>query len=234
VILKHIYFSALLKIDGNKIIINCFLIRAMIKHPSSNRTVLLSAMIILLLTLFSSAVSHAQDDKTLGFSNAKSHWTVLGGYGNTHTNFGDTQDRVQEFDLILQYGHFLTKEAGRSWYKVRHEIMLELPFSAVFHPHGAIMAGINLLACWDFTASEKIVPYVFAGGGLVYTNLGLDGMGRELNGNYQTGTGIHYLMDKHTILNFGYRLHHISNANTADPNEPLNSSKFLIGISFLR
>ncbi|RJR14980.1 MAG: acyloxyacyl hydrolase [Nitrospiraceae bacterium] len=206
----------------------------MIKHISSYKKILPCAMVILLLTFFSGSFSNAQEDNKPDFSNAKGHWTLLGGYGNTHTNFGDTQDRVQELDLILQYGHFLTKEAGKSWYKVRHEIMLELPFSAVFHPHGAIMAGINLLACWDFTASEKIVPYVFAGGGLVYTNLGLEGMGRELNGNYQTGTGIHYIIDKRTVLNFNYRLHHISNANTADPNEPLNSSKFLVGVSFLR
>lgn len=206
----------------------------MTKHILLNRTFLPCTVVLLLLIVFSTAGSYAQEEKPLGFSNAKGHWTLLGGYGNTHTNFGDTQERVQVVDLILQYGHFLTKEGGKSWYKVRHEVMIELPFAAVFHPHGAIMAGVNLLACWDFTASEKIVPYVFAGGGLVYTNLNLEGMGRDLNGNYQTGTGIHYFIDKKTVLNFNYRLHHISNANTAEPNEPLNSSKFLVGMTFLR
>jgi hypothetical protein len=27
-----------------------------------------------------------------------------------------------------------------------------------------------------------------------------------------------------------YRYHHVSNANTAEPNEPLNSSKILLGV----
>jgi hypothetical protein len=206
---------------------------AMTKHIFSNRTLLPCAAVLMLLTLFSPARSYSQEEKALGFGNAKGHWTLLGGYGNTLTHLGNTQDRVQEVDVILQYGHFLTREAGRSWYKVRHEVMVELPFSAVFDPNGAIMAGINILACWDFTASDKVVPYVFAGGGLVYTNLDLQGLGRELNGNYQTGTGIHYFANKKTALNLNVRLHHISNANTAEPNEPLNSIKFLVGMSFL-
>ena len=206
----------------------------MSKDISLNKTVLAYAAVLILLVIFFPAGSYAQEEQTLGFSNVKDHWTLLGGYGITHTNMGSTHTKVQEVDLILQYGYFLTKEAGRSWYKVRHEVMVEFPFSVVFDPKGAIMAGINLLACWDFTASEKIVPYVFAGGGLVYTNLDIPGLGRELNGNYQTGTGIHYFIDKKTVLNFNYRLHHISNANTADPNEPLNSSKFLIGMTFLK
>lgn len=193
----------------------------------------LNAAVLILTILLSPVVSHAQEEKTPGFSNAKGHWTLLGGYGITHTNMGSTRTKVQEADLVLQYGRFLTGEGGRSWYKVRHEIMVELPFSIVYDPKNAIMAGINVLACWDFTSSEKIVPYVFAGGGLVYTNLDIPGLGREVNGNYQTGTGIHYFIDKKTVLNFNYRLHHISNANTADPNEPLNSSKFLAGMSFL-
>jgi hypothetical protein len=29
-----------------------------------------------------------------------------------------------------------------------------------------------------------------------------------------------------------YRYHHVSNAGTAEPNEPLNSSKCLIGVTF--
>jgi hypothetical protein len=35
-------------------------------------------------------------------------------------------------------------------------------------------------------------------------------------------------------LNLEYRYHHVSNADTAEPNEPLNSSKLLIGVSLFR
>ncbi len=192
------------------------------------------AAVLMLLTIFSPAFSFAQEDKTTGFNNAKDHRTILGGYGQTHRNLGDTMTRVQQVDAILQYGYFLTEEAGRSWYKVRHEILFELPFSIVFHPDDAIMTGINVLACWDFTASEKIVPYLFAGGGFVYTNVNVPGLGSDFNGNYQGGFGVHYFISKNTAIDFNYRLHHISNASTAEPNEPLNSSKFLVGVTFLK
>lgn len=188
---------------------------------------------LMLLSLSYVPLSSAREQKAVNFSNAKNHWTFWGGYGVTHPGFGDTETRIEDVDLILQYGHFLTEEKGKSWYKGRHELLIEIPLYIVYHPERAIMTGINFLACWNFTASEEIVPYIFAGGGPLYTNLNIPGLGKELNGNYQSGIGVHYFIEKDFSIDFNYRLHHISNANTADPNEPLNSSKFLVGMTFL-
>jgi len=187
------------------------------------------------LLFFSFAFSvFAQEDQPLSFSNAKSHWTVWGGYGATHPGLGGTHTRVEDVDLILQYGYFLTKEVGRSWYRGRHEILLELPVYTAIHPEVSVMAGVNFLACWDFTAlSEKVVPYIFGGGGLIYTDINVPELGRALNGNHQVGAGLHYYLKKNTTIDFNYRFHHISNAHTATPNDPLNSSKILFGMSFL-
>jgi lipid A 3-O-deacylase len=190
-------------------------------------------ILMLLIVFFVSSVL-AGEEGSLTINNAKSHWTFLGGYGGTHPGFGATRTRVENVDLILQYGRFLSEEVGKSWYRGRHEILVEVPFSAVYHPMSAIMTGMNFLACWDFTVSEKMVPYILAGGGFVYTNLDIRGLGREFNGNYQAGFGLRYLIKDRTSIEFNYRLHHISNASTADPNEPLNSSKILFGISFLK
>ena len=189
--------------------------------------------LLIVLSILSSSLSFAQEKSSAGFNKAKGHWTFLGGYGVTHKGFGDTRTRVESVDFILQYGYFLTGEAGNSWYRGRHEILIELPVYTVFHPETAIMTGINFLACWNFTSAEKTIPYVFAGGGPVYTNLDIPGLGSKLNGNYQAGLGFHYFTDSNHSFDFNYRLHHISNAGTAEPNEPLNSSKFLLGISFI-
>ena len=59
-------------------------------------------------------------------------------------------------------------------------------------------------------------------------------MGSRLDFSYQAGTGIQYFITRNTALNVEYRYHHVSNANTASPNEPLNSSKILLGISIFR
>jgi opacity protein-like surface antigen len=77
-------------------------------------------------------------------------------------------------------------------------------------------------------------PYIFAGGGILYADLGLPGMGNRLDFSYQGGAGIHYFIGRDLALLAEYRYHHVSNAGTARPNEPLNSSKFLIGVSFYR
>lgn len=193
-------------------------------------------ILVLLIFLAFSLVpaTFGQGEKSVGFHRAKSHWTFLGGYGVTHKGFGDTRTKVETVDFILQYGYFLSEEAGKSWYRGRHEILFEIPVRTVVNPETALITGINFLACWNFTASDRIMPYVFAGGGPVYTNLDISGLGSEFNGNYQAGLGFNYFIEDNTSINFNYRLHHISNSGTAEPNEPLNSSRILLGISFFQ
>jgi hypothetical protein len=186
----------------------------------------------LLINLFLVAAPYAGEQKPSDSNQSKDHWALLCGYGVTHPGLGDTRTRVEDVDLIFQYGHFLS-EAGRSWYKVRHKLLIEIPFYIVYHPESAIMTGINFLASWDFTASKEIIPYFFVGGGFMYTNLNVPELGTDYNGNYQGGIGIHYVIGDNTSIEINYRYHHISNADTAQPNDPLNSTKFLVGVSFL-
>ncbi len=190
--------------------------------------------ILAISIIFFAPAVFAQDKKMAEFRSAKSQWTFLGGYGVTHPGLGATNTRVQTADLILRYGYFLSGEVGQSWYKGRHEILFEIPVHLVVSPETAIITGVNFLACWNFTAPEKIAPYVFAGGGPIYTNLNVPELGSEFNGGYQAGLGFHYFINGNTSIDLSYRFHHISNAGTAEPNGPLNSSKILFGISFFQ
>lgn len=165
---------------------------------------------------------------------ARDEFAFLTGYGITHRGFGATRTQVQTFDMIFGYGHFLSSELGDGWYRVRHELLLELPIHMAVDQNNRIMTGGYILGYWKFTAPREFVPYVFAGGGILYVGLGLPSMGSSLDFSYQGGTGIQYFIAKDTALNFEYRYHHVSNANTASPNEPLNSSKILMGISIFR
>jgi lipid A 3-O-deacylase len=186
------------------------------------------------LMLFLAASPSFAGKQELGADKASGHWTISAGYGVTHPGLGATKTKVETADLIFSYGHYLTKEAGRSWYKGRHEIIIELPVHLVVSPETTPMVGITFLACWTFTASKTLTPYIFGGGGLIYTDLNVPELGRRLNGTHQVGMGVHYFFRKNTSLDFSYRFHHISNAGTAKPNGPLNSSKILLGISFFR
>lgn len=172
---------------------------------------------------------------TADIATAGSEAALLTGYGISHRNFGETRTQVQTWDAIARLGYFLSDDIGvGSWYQGRHELLLELPFHLAIDHGGRSMTGGYVFGSWKFTSIKDLAPYIFAGGGILFVDLGLPTMGSRLDFSYQGGTGLQYFIRKDMALMAEYRYHHISNAGTASPNEPLNSSKFLIGISFFR
>ena len=159
---------------------------------------------------------------------------LLSGYGISHRGFGETRTQVQTFDIIPRLGWFLSDELGKgSWFQGRHQLLVELPYHLAVDHGARSMVGGYILGSWKFTGLTSLKPYIFAGGGPVYVDLGLPSMGARLNFSYQGGAGLQIPLTQATMLNLEYRYHHISNAGTATPNEPLNSSKFLLGVSWL-
>ncbi len=161
-----------------------------------------------------------------------SYWSLLGGYGISHKGLGLTKVQVQVLDLILQYDRVLLKDVGSSWYKGHHSLILELPLTLVVDPDVSPMIGVNILGAWTFDSSDILQPYFFGGGGILYTNADIPGLGSDINGNWQFGAGIRYRLESGNWLKVEYRFHHISNTGAKDPNDPLNSSKILVGVTF--
>lgn len=196
------------------------------KQPKAARFLVIAA----LLVLFSVSTASAN-----GLETAKNEVALLTGYGITHRDFGATRTQVQTWDAIARYGYFLSDVIGQgSWYQGRHELLMEIPYHLAIDQGGRSMTGGYLLGSWKFTNIENLAPYIFAGGGVLFVDLGLPSMGTKLDFSYQAGTGLQYLVRKDLGLMAEYRYHHISNAGSASPNEPLNSSKILLGISFFR
>lgn len=195
-----------------------------------NRIIYLS---IILFILVANRQTQAQETT---YSSAKREFTFLTGYGTSHRGFGKTETQVQTVDFIGRYGYFLTDEIGDGWYRGRFEHLLEIPLHLVVEPRTRIMTGGYLLASWKFSGlkDKLLYPYIFGGGGILYVDLGLPSMGNRLDFSYQGGTGLQYFIKKDVAVMAEYRYHHISNAGTATLNEPLNSSKFLLGISLYR
>ncbi|MBU4262458.1 MAG: acyloxyacyl hydrolase [Proteobacteria bacterium] len=186
----------------------------------------------LLLLLIVFMVFRADSAEAAVFDTSKDNWGFLGGYGQSFPGWGQTTQRVETIDLAPRYNHVIFADLGSGWYRGFHSILLELPVHLVISPDTSAMVGMNFLACYTFTASKEMRPYLFGGGGPVYSFADIPGMGAELNGNYQFGIGLEYKRaDNHNLL-FEIRYHHISNAGTEEPNEPLNSCKVLIGITF--
>jgi lipid A 3-O-deacylase len=191
------------------------------------------SFILFLFFLISGA--RAAEQEMSPVSAASREYTLLLGYGITHRGFGATRTQVQTVDAIGRFGYFLSREIGAgTWVQGRHELFIELPVHLAVDPRTRAMTGGYLLGSWKFTAlkASQVYPYVFVGGGILYVDLGLPTMGSRLDFSYQGGAGLQILLRDDVAFTVEYRYHHISNAGTAEPNEPLNSSKFLLGLSF--
>lgn len=167
-----------------------------------------------------------------GFDTSQDAWSLLGGYGESFPGWGRTTQRVQTIDLNPRYSHLTIDHLGSGWYAGYHSTLVELPVHLVTSPDTSTMIGINLLACYTFTANERWQPYIFGGGGPVYSFADISGMGAHWNGNYQFALGLTYFREHGCPLLFEIRYHHISNAGTEDPNVPLNGLKFKVGFTF--
>jgi hypothetical protein len=160
------------------------------------------------------------------------NWALISGYGQSIPGWGETTQRVETIDLIGRYRHVMLNEIGSGWLTGHYATLVELPLHAVISPVVSTMIGVNFLACYTFTAHDQWRPYLFGGGGPVYSFADIPGMGADWNGNYQFGLGMEHPLNTSQSLLVEIRYHHISNAGTKDPNDPLNSIKVLMGISF--
>jgi lipid A 3-O-deacylase len=168
----------------------------------------------------------------LGWDTSQDTWSVLGGYGQSIPGWGQTSQRVQTIDIVPRYTHLTIDDLGAGWLKGRYSTLIELPVHIVTEPNSSLMLGLNALACYTFTADKDWQPYIFGGGGPVYSFADIPGMGADWNGNYQFALGLKHRLDSGAWLLFELRYHHISNAGAETPNDPLNSVKFLAGFSF--
>ncbi|MBW1636309.1 MAG: acyloxyacyl hydrolase [Deltaproteobacteria bacterium] len=195
---------------------------------SHNGTVFLFFVLILAFgTLLSAGLA-----RSTGFDTSQDSWAVLTGYGQSFPGWGETSQRVHTVDLIPRYEHRIFDDIGSGWYQGFHSLLVEIPLSFVVSSDVSAMVGMNFLACYTFTAGQRWNPYLFGGGGPLYSFADIKGMGSDFNGNYQFGFGVkHHWRQEHDLL-FELRYHHISNGGSKEPNDPLNSCKILFGITF--
>lgn len=191
------------------------------------RTSFLALLMTSVLIFVASSPLHA-----FTFDTSLDDKALLVGYGQSIPGWGLTTERVETIDLIPRYNHVIFHDLGSGWLKGRYSTMVELPLHIVVNPTDSAMIGVNFLARYTFTADNQWQPYIFGGGGPVYSFADIPGMGAELNGNYQFAVGLDHSMDSGDSMLLELRYHHISNGGASEPNVPLNSLKFLIGVTF--
>ena len=97
---------------------------------------------------------------------------------------------------------------------------------------GAI--GANLLYEHHFVVAGRVRPIWRIGAGFLYAADEVPPGATRHNFSLLTDLGVDFLLSARAALFAGYRLHHVSNANTGDRNPGINAHSLLFGLSFSR
>jgi opacity protein-like surface antigen len=185
---------------------------------------------LLFTTTFLVNLACAQERAT--HNNEFSVW-FGGQLGNGHA-FGSTIDS-RMYQVETRYGRLVYTNRLLALRYVAEVI----PLSLVGDPrlngqrvyaHGAggspIGAQINLFH------SHRIQPFLTSGGGFLYFDKRMFGA-TQFNFTAQLGAGVQMFTSRHHSIDFGYKYHHISNANLGRINPGMDSHMVFVGVSFI-
>ena len=96
-------------------------------------------------------------------------------------------------------------------------------------------AGFSpLMFRWNFRQHRAIHPFVEVGAGVMATNREVPEDTTRLNFSTHAGGGARVRVAEQWRVVAGYRLHHLSNNNTAPRNPGLTSHVAYVGVAYLR
>jgi lipid A 3-O-deacylase len=101
-------------------------------------------------------------------------------------------------------------------------------------PKTRAMVSVGMMALYylEFISSDRLVPYLEGGIGLVYTDFQVDDQGSRINFNPQIGIGTEFGGESGAPFFGAVRLSHISNAGLHNENRGVNSVVLMIGRFF--
>lgn len=159
----------------------------------------------------------------------------LDGGGGAQTNYNS--DRHEAIDLwwiqgrasLLPFGTI----AKDSFLYGSLETGVEPIYQQYFgRSHGAYFAGLGLAARYHFLGLGRFVPYAELGAAAGGTNLRVLEIDSSFAFRLYGGFGASFFVTDRAALYAGYRIVHISNGNTSQPNRGLEANSGVLGVSF--
>jgi opacity protein-like surface antigen len=95
-----------------------------------------------------------------------------------------------------------------------------------------VAGGLGLLLRYSLTRWDPIIPYLQAGAGVIGLDFDLAKQADGLAFIPQVGLGLVYRLDPHLSFDLGFRFHHISNAETQNPNGAIDTLQILAGAAY--
>ena len=159
----------------------------------------------------------------------------LGGSPDSSKIFGNVEDR-QLFLFALRYGRILA-----AWDVGSLEYTLDVFPAAVFFEPESVRgrssiygAGLSPLGFkFNFGQQSRIKPFIAASVGFMYFKDDVP-VPRSSRFNFtpELGLGVQLFFTPKTAVTLGYKLHHMSNANTGRSNPGVDSHVIYAGFSF--
>ncbi|MBX7158408.1 MAG: acyloxyacyl hydrolase [Verrucomicrobiia bacterium] len=150
---------------------------------------------------------------------------------------GGERDRISYYANSLRAAYNLTDILGSNdaWYRGNVQLVGELFIAEIFNTvgGGSIVVGPNVLARYNFVQPGwKIVPFVQAGPGLVYTDTDNNAIGSHYCFQLNGGAGLRYLINDDWAVSVEGDWHHMSNAGFAKSNLGADDLGGQVGVSY--
>lgn len=165
----------------------------------------------------------------------KGTWVLsLEAGGGSQSNF---EAHANQTDLDLWYaglrvGHVPLEPRGRGALRGALEIGLEPVYQRYPGPVSAFFAGLALLGRYHFLGLGRLVPYLELAAAAGGTDLDVIEIDSHFTFWLAAGAGVSVFVSEGMALYAGYRLIHMSNGNTDDPNRGFEAHTGLAGVSF--
>ena len=187
---------------------------------------------IIFTTAFLVSVACAQD-RAVQAHNEFGIW-FDGQFGNGHAFGATTNSRM--YQIEARYGRLVYTNRLLALRYIAEVI----PLSLVGDPqangqrvyaHGA--GGSPIGTQINFLYNRRVQPFLTSGGGFLYFDRQMFGA-TQFNFTAQVATGVQVFTSRHRSIDFGYKYHHISNANLGRINPGMDSHMLFVGVSFSR
>ena len=139
------------------------------------------------------------------------------------------RDNVQLVRAGVSVGRVLTGELGKGWARGTVELDAEImPLDYVlWNGHRNVYGvGVNpLVMKWNFTRGKKVIPYLLAQGGMLWTTDRVPpGNTSRINFLSGPGVGLNYFLRPRRSVSIDLRATHLSNASLGNHNPGVDSS----------
>lgn len=134
--------------------------------------------------------------------------------------------------LSVHHGWMLSDEWAPQWWTAgRWLFLMEGNLGVQHRPNRASLVGVTPLARYLFSSGGTVHPFLQAGFGVAWTDIGLPDLGGKLQFAPQGGAGVIWFSGEPWALTAEYRLIHYSNAGLRTPNAGVNVHGLFFGVS---